>query len=78
MFHDISTQLGTIWYNSLTFASDNIGAPDLYFGRSCSVPIIQLRISSLDRGFLARFPSAVEIDWAPPVAEATVLIACAA
>jgi hypothetical protein len=28
----------------------------LYFGRSCSVPLTQLRISSLDRCFLAWFP----------------------
>jgi hypothetical protein len=41
---------------AFTFASDNIGAPGLYFGRSYSVPLTQLRISSLDRGFLAWFP----------------------
>jgi hypothetical protein len=41
---------------AFTLASDNIGAPGLYFGRSCSVPITELRISSFDRGFLAWFP----------------------
>jgi hypothetical protein len=49
------------------FASDKIG-----------VPLTQLRISSLDRGFLSWFPSVVEISWAPSVVEADVLVASAA
>jgi hypothetical protein len=63
---------------AFTFASDNIGAPGLYFGQSCSVPLTQLRISSLDRGFWPGSPSVVEIAWARPVTEAAVLVASAA
>jgi hypothetical protein len=63
---------------AFTFASDNTGVPGFYFGRSCSIPLTQLRISSLDRGFLAWLPFAVEIAWAPPVAEAAVLVPSAA
>jgi hypothetical protein len=51
----------------------------LYFGRSCSVRIMQLRISSLDRGFWPGSPSVVEIALAPPpVAEPDVHVASAA
>jgi hypothetical protein len=78
MFHDISINLAQFGPAAFTFASDSIGAPGLYFGRSCSIQITQVRISSLDKGLLDLSPYVVEIAWAPPVAEAAVLVASAA